>query len=190
MTSRPPNTKDRLIQTAAQLFQRSGYNGVGLAELLAEARTPKGSLYHHFPKGKPDLAIAAASWASDGMLTMIAAAFDDATDFRDGVTTLCHKIAKLFDTSAQWETCPISATLFESPCNGEFRDHADRLYESWIAEVRGHAQRFGVPDPDITADSLFIVMQGGWQLARARRDSNVLRGLPTLFPWGAIRHHD
>lgn len=187
MTQRPSNTKDRLIVTAAQLFQRSGYNGVGLAELLAEAQAPKGSLYHHFPKGKPDLALAAASWASDGMLSMIAAAFDDAADFRDGVTTLCHKIAKLFDTSAQWETCPIAATLFESPDNRAFREHADRLYESWIIEVRNHAARFGVSDPENAADTLFIVMQGGWQLARARRDSNVLRRLPDLFPWDTLR---
>lgn len=187
MTQRPQNTRDRLTQTAARLFQRSGYNGVGLTEILTEARAPKGSLYHHFPKGKQDLALAAASWASDGMRDMIAAAFNDAQDFRSGVSTLCHKIAKLFDTSPQWETCPIAATLFESPDNRAFREHADRLYESWIVEVRNHAARFGVSDPEKAADTLFIVMQGGWQLARARRDSNVLRRLPDLFPWDSLR---
>lgn len=190
MTERPPNTKDRLIVTAAQLFQRSGYNGVGLAQLLAEAQAPKGSLYHHFPKGKPDLALAAASWASDGMMRLIAASFDDADDFCEGVTTLCHKIAKLFDTSPQWETCPIAATLFEDPTNKKFRDHADRLYESWISQVRVYAERHGLSDPDAAADKLFIVLQGGWQLARARRDSDVLRALPGLFPWDTTPSRD
>ncbi|EEX09468.1 transcriptional regulator, TetR family [Ruegeria lacuscaerulensis ITI-1157] len=190
MTRRPQNTRDRLTQTAARLFQRSGYNGVGLTEILTEAQAPKGSLYHHFPKGKQDLALAAASWASDGMRDMIAAAFNDAQDFRAGVTTLCHRIAKLFDSSPQWETCPIAATLFESPDNRAFRDHADRLYESWIDEVRDHAKRFGIPQPDMAADTLFIVMQGGWQLARARRDSNVLRRLPDHVPWDRFQHQD
>ncbi|WP_170337156.1 TetR/AcrR family transcriptional regulator [Ruegeria arenilitoris] len=186
MTKRPLPTRDRLIQTAAELFQRSGYNGVGLSELLAEAQAPKGSLYHHFPKGKSDLALAAASWASDGMLELIAASFKDARDFRDGIETLCHKIAKLFDKSGRWETCPISATLFEGPENQLFRDHAYRLYESWIAQVRGHAERFGVEHPQETADTLFIMLQGGWQLARARRNSDVLRNLPRFLPTNAL----
>ena len=71
-----------------------------------------------------------------------------------------------------------------------FRDHADRLYESWIDEVRGHAERFGVAHPDMAADTLFIMMQGGWQLARARRDSNVLRRLPEHVPWDRFQPRD
>ena len=58
-TARP--TKDRLILAAATLFRTRGYHGVGLADVLAEAKAPKGSLYHHFPNGKSDLALAAAS---------------------------------------------------------------------------------------------------------------------------------
>ncbi|KUJ76556.1 TetR family transcriptional regulator [Ruegeria marisrubri] len=182
MTERPLPTKDRLIRTAAELFQRSGYHGVGLSELLAAADAPKGSLYHHFPNGKSDLAIAAATWASDGMLRMIAASFEPADSFMEGVETLCHKIAKLFDKSGRWDTCPISATLFEGPDNTSFRDHAYHLYKGWISEVTHHARRFGLPAPEETADTLFILLQGGWQLARARQSSDVLRALPGKLP--------
>ena len=54
------STKDKLAWTAAKLFQEKGYNGVGLTEILTTAGTPKGSLYHHFPNGKADLALEAA----------------------------------------------------------------------------------------------------------------------------------
>ena len=93
------STKDRLIQTAAQLFRRHGYHGVGLAELLSAAQAPKGSLYHHFPAGKSDLALAASTWASDGMLRVLAASFEPAESFHEGFTTLSFKLAKLFDIS-------------------------------------------------------------------------------------------
>ncbi|MGE0044440.1 MAG: TetR/AcrR family transcriptional regulator [Hyphomonadaceae bacterium] len=52
-------TRERLIEAAKALFQARGYHGVGLAEILAAADAPKGSLYHHFPGGKDELAAAA-----------------------------------------------------------------------------------------------------------------------------------
>ncbi|WP_299286389.1 TetR/AcrR family transcriptional regulator [uncultured Tateyamaria sp.] len=182
MTTPALPTKDRLIQSAATLFRTRGYHGVGLADLLSHAKAPKGSLYHHFPNGKSDLAMAAATWASDQMLRLIAASFDGAKTFKDGATTLCFKLAKLFDLTG-WDTCPIAATLFEGPDNTEFRAHASHIYEGWIAEVHDHAERFGLPEDEAqtNAENLFVLIQGGWMLARARRDSDVLRTLPALL---------
>lgn len=175
-TARP--TKDRLIQSAATLFRMRGYHGVGLADILAEANAPKGSLYHHFPNGKSDLAMAAATWASDEMLRLIATSFGGADSFQAGATTLCYKLAKLFDVTG-WDTCPIASTLFEGPDNTDMRAHAGHIYEGWITEVLDHAERLGLPAPQARsqAEHLFMLIQGGWTLARARRNSDVLRAL-------------
>ena len=183
MTDRTLSTKDRLIRAAANLFRVRGYHGVGLNDLLTEAKAPKGSLYHHFPKGKPDLARAAAVWASDNMLNLIALSFENAETFEDGVTTLCHKLAKLFDLSGKWDGCPIAAILFEGPENAEFRADAQRLYDGWIAEGAEQAERLG-ESPEVArqkSECMFILIQGGWTLARARRSSDVLRDLPRVF---------
>ncbi len=178
MTKPALPTKDRLIQSAAHLFRTRGYHGVGLADLLTDAKAPKGSLYHHFPNGKSDLAIAAATWASDGMLRVIAASFDGADTFEDGATTLCYKLAKLFDLSG-WDTCPIASTLFEGPDNTRFRDHAKHIYDGWIAEVQVHAARLGLSEEEAQRKSerVFVLIQGGWTLARARHSSEILRDL-------------
>ena len=173
-------TKDRLIRTAARMFRTHGYNGVGLNELLAEAGAPKGSLYHHFPNGKADLALAAATWAGDGMLRLIAQSMEPAGSFREGFATLCHKLAKLFDLSGQSDGCPVGSTLFEGPENAAFRNHARHIFDGWISEAETHGQRFGLSEGDARrqAEHMFMLLEGGWMLARARRDSNVLRGLP------------
>ena len=63
-----PNTRDRLIAAMLDALRRRGYFGVGLNELLASAGAPKGVLYHHFPGGKSELAVAAVRVAIDGML--------------------------------------------------------------------------------------------------------------------------
>ena len=177
----PP--KARLIRAAAQLFRSRGYHGVGLNDLLSEAAAPRGSLYHHFPNGKADLALAAATWASDEMLRVIAASFAGAETFEDGATTLCFKLAKLFDLTGQQDGCPIGSTLFEGPGNPDFLRHAERCYSGWIEEVQDHATRFGLEAAEARkrAEHVFLLIQGGWQLARARQSSDVLRGLPELF---------
>ncbi len=50
-------TKDRIINTAARLFQLQGYHATGLNQILRESNAPKGSLYYYFPKGKEELAL-------------------------------------------------------------------------------------------------------------------------------------
>lgn len=53
------NSKEILIEVASRLFRLRGYDGVGLSDIIEESGIPKGSLYHYFPKGKEELAIAA-----------------------------------------------------------------------------------------------------------------------------------
>ena len=53
------DTRDRLVQVSAALLQRQGLTGTGIKQILAEARAPYSSLYHHFPGGKDELAAAA-----------------------------------------------------------------------------------------------------------------------------------
>jgi TetR/AcrR family transcriptional repressor of lmrAB and yxaGH operons len=55
----PHTTRTRLIAAMADALQRRGLHGVGLNEILSDAQAPKGVLYHHFPGGKTELAIAA-----------------------------------------------------------------------------------------------------------------------------------
>jgi AcrR family transcriptional regulator len=180
MTDGSPDrsTRDRLVQAAAELFRRQGYHATGLSEVLAAAQAPKGSLYHHFPDGKADLARAAADWTADLLIRIFDDAFGPARDWQGGATTLCHKLARLFDIAAEANACPISALLFDGPGDERFRAHADAVFARLHGALAAHAQRLGEPDPAAQAETLVILVEGGWTLARARRDSGVLRQLP------------
>ena len=43
------NTREKILTTAAFLFQKNGYHATGLNEIIKESGTPKGSLYYYFP---------------------------------------------------------------------------------------------------------------------------------------------
>ena len=54
---RTSNARERLIETAGELWHRRSYADVGVGEICAEAGVQKGSFYHFFPS-KRDLALA------------------------------------------------------------------------------------------------------------------------------------
>lgn len=185
MSENQPSARDRIVLVSAERFRRKGYNGVGLSEILEAARVPKGSLYHHFPNGKADVALAAADLAGREMRRIIGDAFEHAESTRDGVTTLCHKLAKLFDIFDSQDGCPVWSILFDDPENQVFRTRANEIFQSWIDTVVEHATRLG-DDPAAAgeqAELTLIALEGAWVLARARGSSAVLRRLPShLFP--------
>ena len=174
------STRDRIVTTAARLFRQKGFHGVGLSEILEASRAPKGSLYHHFPEGKPALARAAAEQTSVGMAQIIDDAFKAALNWETGATTLCYKLAKLFDVLDATDGCPLSVLLFDGPDNDGFRTLANSIFQSWINRIAAHGLRLNPSDVTTIrrAETLLMAIEGGWTLARARRDSGVLRSLP------------
>jgi TetR/AcrR family transcriptional regulator, lmrAB and yxaGH operons repressor len=83
--SAPPDTdtRSRILQAALLLFRRRGYHGVGINDILAIAKAPKGSLYHHFPKGKDQMAVEVIELVTERILAMLgteAAGADGATE--------------------------------------------------------------------------------------------------------------
>ena len=49
--------KDRIIETASELFYHNGYNQTGINQIIAEAGVAKASMYQHF-RSKEDIAVA------------------------------------------------------------------------------------------------------------------------------------
>jgi TetR/AcrR family transcriptional regulator, transcriptional repressor for nem operon len=67
-----PSTRDRLIQTAMQLFWEKGYGSTSVADVLHAAGVNSGSLYHFFP-GKQDLLLAVLDAYRGGIDQMLLA---------------------------------------------------------------------------------------------------------------------
>ena len=46
---RKPNARQRILDTASELFTERGYGAVGINEIIEKSETAKASFYHHFP---------------------------------------------------------------------------------------------------------------------------------------------
>lgn len=62
------NSRLKMVSSAASLIQRRGVTATSFSEVVADSGAPRGSIYHHFPNGKEELAAAAVRWTADRIL--------------------------------------------------------------------------------------------------------------------------
>ena len=59
-----PNTRNRIIETGAEIIHRKGFNHTGIQEILNAASVPKGSFYNYF-KSKDEFGLEIIDYFSD-----------------------------------------------------------------------------------------------------------------------------
>src|SRR2546428_9746694 len=62
------DSRERMVRSAASLIRTRGVNATSFSEVLADSGAPRGSIYHHFPNGKEQLAADAIRWTSERVL--------------------------------------------------------------------------------------------------------------------------
>jgi TetR/AcrR family transcriptional repressor of lmrAB and yxaGH operons len=62
------DSRERMVRSAASLISTRGVSATSFSEVLADSGAPRGSIYHHFPDGKRQLAEDAMRWTSERVL--------------------------------------------------------------------------------------------------------------------------
>jgi AcrR family transcriptional regulator len=174
---RENRTKQMMIRAAADLMQRRGYVGTGVAEILAQAEAPRGSLYHHFPGGKREIAIEAARYSGrlfERDLDRIAAESTSLDGYLAALCTLSKRdlLATDFDAS-----CPIAATALDVPHEEhEILQACASAFDLWAKSVANGLQKVGVEVERSSLLGPFFVntLLGAVMSARASRDVHAI----------------
>ena len=131
-----PETRVRLVRAAEQLFRVQGYAGTGLKQLTAAAAAPWGSLYHFFPKGKAELAAAAAAHAGAIYAEGWRRAFEQADDPAEAVWRIFEGEVRVLEGSDYRNGCPIaSMTLDVASLDEDLRGACDGAFGQWLAAM-------------------------------------------------------
>src|SRR3977135_2341731 len=67
------DSRASMVRSAASLIRSRGVSATSLSDVLAESGAPRGSIYHHFPDGKRQLAEDAIQWTSERLLAHLRA---------------------------------------------------------------------------------------------------------------------
>ena len=173
----PADTKDRIMETTAELFRRYGYTGTGLKQIVAEANAPFGSLYHFFPDGKAQLGREVILRSGRMYAELVAAVLDEAPDI---VTAMRHGFLGAAETLRQTDyadACPIETVALEvASTNEPLRKATAEVFESWIAGLTGRFAAAGIAPEQSRelAISFICALEGAFVLCRAMRTTEPL----------------
>lgn len=171
--STKPNHRLKLVRTATQLFQRHGYSATGVSQIIKDSKTPRGSFYYYFPKGKEELAEETVRQAGEDIRQMLDHVFASATSFAEGIDIMAQTIGTWFAASGYAAGCPITAVhLEQTPDNPVLSPVCHQVFLSWVGTVQNHAVRFGHDTQDEElAEAVILGLEGAWILARARQST-------------------
>lgn len=172
-TKRDPNERPparaRLIKAASQLFQRRGYAAVGLTEILTQADAPKGSLYHHFPGGKPELGAAAMRGAGQGMRETLKEAYEASGDSAGAVEGFAARLGDWLEHSEFRAGCPMATVALErAPEDGPITETIQTGFEMTRSDMADLIAADGVnrARADVLAELALASLEGALILAR------------------------
>jgi AcrR family transcriptional regulator len=169
------NSRERMVRSAAVLLREHGYAGTGFRDVIAHSDAPWGSIYHHFPGGKAQLAEEAVRYAGDFVAQLIEHSPPD-----DPVATLRNFVTvwkQGLEASDFRAGCPIVAVATEAPADqpalGEAAAHA---FASWEEALSSTLRRSGVARARSRRLATITVaaIEGAIVLCRSRRSTRPL----------------
>jgi len=171
------NTRQRIVDTSAELLRRQGYVATGVKQIVTEAQAPFGSLYHFFPGGKEQLGAEAIRVSGALYEQLIPAVFDPAPDLPSAVRAFFAGAAEHLRETDYADACPIATVALEvSSTSEQMREACAEVFESWISAcvVRLIASGLGEEKSRELAMMMFAALEGAFILARATRSTESL----------------
>lgn len=179
----------RMVRSAARLFGERGFAGAGLRDVVAHSAAPRGSIYHHFPGGKAQLAQEAVGLASD----VAAGTLESKPDPVEALHACLEDWRRRLEASDFQAGSTIAAVATTPADVTGTREAAAAAYARWTDTFANVLRESGVRRKKAArlATLTSAAIEGALVLCRARRDTapldDVERELEVAIA-GARRH--
>lgn len=168
-----PDTEQRILRAAFQLFHEQGYHATGVATILREAGVNPGSMYHFF-ESKDELLIRVLEFALGYLDEAVMRPVESSTaDPLERVFALLRQYRGWMHQERCRMGCPIGNLALEvSDGNPKARALIHQNFENWAARVEGWLTDAGdrlpasVNRPRL-ARFVLTVLEGGLMQSRA-----------------------
>ena len=176
-TTTKQDTKERIVNAAAELFRRQGYSGTGIKQIATEAEAPFGSIYHHFPEGKEQLGDEVVRIAGRMYAHVLAPILFEAPDPVTATRDFFAGAARTLRDTDYVDACPIATIALEvASTNERLRVATADVFADWIAGCTAYFEGAGI-DPDRSRElaiTLLSLLEGAFVFCRAMRSTEAL----------------
>lgn len=178
--SKGERTRELILRQAAEVFNRRGYFGTSLSDIMQATGLEKGGIYNHFVN-KDDLALRAFDYSVDLMRQAYAAALVGKYHAIDRLMAVVGVFQKIPGEQGGFPVpggCPVMNTAVESDdTHPALREHARLAMEEWRDFICRITQR-GIErgevqpevDPDMVATLLIATLEGAILLSKLHND--------------------
>ncbi len=174
------SSRASMVHSAAVLFGMHGMSATSFADVLEHSGAPRGSIYHHFPGGKRQLAAAAIGWTSEQVLGHLRGCPPGASP-AEVLAWFIDLWRQSVLASQGCSGCPVAAVAVDSagPDEEELIEVARAAFADWTAQLAGQLGQAGLaPDRAATvAVTALAGMEGALILCRAERSSAPLEAI-------------
>ena len=161
----------RLLNGARQLLAEKGYAGMELRDVAERGKAPRGSIYHHFPGGKRQLAVEAAALEGVQIRELIECSLAEA-----GVRGTLVKFGEIFRRRVADHPerigCPVAAAALARPEDPALAAAATAAFASWEEPIATalRAEGMSAKDAETFAGLVVSTVEGALIRARAAGD--------------------
>ncbi len=168
-------SRSRMVRSAASLIRSRGVNATSLSDVLADSGAPRGSIYHHFPDGKRQLAEDAVRWTSDRVLAHLrAGAAATPSEVLGRFIDMWRQVVRASGGAAG---CVVAGVAIDTVADeAGLLDVVRATFRSWVALLAEQLEAVGVPRHRAMPIALATLagMEGALILCRAEGDSRPL----------------
>ncbi len=162
------DSKELMIEGAIQLLATKGLQATSFSEVLALTGAPRGSIYHHFPKGKNQLIEAALDLTSQRTLDRLETKRGESA--RAITEFFLDLWRKLLEYSRFQAGCSVLAVTIAADSD-ELRQKAASIFDTWQKKLTELYVVAGVA-PETASDFSFELIsasEGAVVMARAQK---------------------
>src|SRR3954451_18960621 len=130
-TTKGERTRQRILELAAPVFNRQGFAGASMRDLISATGLEKGGIYNHFGS-KEQLALEAYDFAMSRTTNALARSQEGATDAVDRLTRMIQAFGTFARKPAIAGGCPIMNSAIEADRgNPDLRERAKESMTLW-----------------------------------------------------------
>jgi TetR/AcrR family transcriptional regulator, transcriptional repressor for nem operon len=154
-------TREMILERAAELFNQQGYFGASLSDLMRETGLEKGGIYNHF-QGKDELALEAFDYACKVVWQSVEEELAGKVNAADRLLAMITAYRRLIEEPPFAGGCPLLNTAVESddahPALRERTRGAMTRWRKWIQKTVSRGIAAGEIHPETDADTLASVV--------------------------------
>jgi len=175
--SKGEQTRERILARSAQLFNRQGYFGASLADIMRETGLEKGGIYNHFTS-KEQLALESFDYAYGLVSQRVRNALAGKYNAIERLFAIVSVFQSIVDDPPVAGGCPILNTAIEADdANESLRDRARSAMNDWRTTIhrivnKGVERKQIRPgaDADEIASILIVTLEGAIMLSNLFKD--------------------